>query len=66
MYNMYNNNSTIASNMKHPDVNPVHKRDYCYEMNYSLLLAVSKVFERLMSNNTHSNIDKYLYTILKV
>ena len=69
--NMYNNSNiaaTFPSNMKYADVSPVHKKDdYSNKNNYRpvrILPAVSKVFERLMSNDIYSYIDKSLSTRL--
>ena len=62
--------NSFGRNRKSPlaDVCPVHKKDdYSYKKNYravSLLPIVSKVFERLLSNNIYSYIKKYLSTRL--
>ena len=54
--------------MKYAIVSPIHKKDdYSYKKNYrpvSLLPIVSKVFERLLSNNIYSYIEKSLNTTL--
>ena len=68
MYNNSNIAATFPSNMKYADVSPVHKKDdYSNKNNkrpVSILPAVSKIFERLMSNDIYSYIDKYLSTRL--
>ena len=64
---IYNNNTISGSfplKLKFADFTPVHKKnDYTDKTNYrpvSLLPSVSKLFERQMSRNINSYIDKFL------
>ena len=65
--NIYNNciiSANFPSTMKFADVSPVHKKnDYMDKTNYrpvSLLPSVSKIFERLMSKDINSYIERFL------
>ena len=65
--NIYNEtivSANFPSNLKFADVCPAHKKnDYTDKTNYrpvSLLPSVSKVFERLMSGDINSYIEKSL------
>ena len=64
IYNQSTISANFPPNMKFADVCPIHKKnDYTDKTNYrpvSLLPSVSKVFERLMSGDISSYIDKFL------
>ena len=64
IYNQSTISANFSTNLKCADVNPVHKKnDYTDKSNYrpvSLLPSVSKVFERLMSDDINSYTETFL------